>query len=114
MLAGVKPLICWLSPPCTGGSPVLNLTKEPRRSELIEKYKEQLEQTPNDSEKIMQFADIKMLELSRACSFWKLKPIRDFVDRYNMEHRVDIPRCPFWKEMKSKPNMSIGFKEMCC
>ena len=51
MLAETKHVILWLSPPCTGGSPVLNLTPEPRRTELIEHYREQMQQILDDCNK---------------------------------------------------------------
>ena len=36
----LKPVLGWFSPPCTGGSKVLNLCPEPRRSEIKDDHRE--------------------------------------------------------------------------
>ena len=95
MLAETKHVVVWLSPPCTGGSPVLNLTPEPRRTELIEHYQEQMQQILDDCNKLMSLANIRVLEFSKACSFWTLKQVRDFLERFKMNCQVDVARCAF-------------------
>ena len=43
----------------------------------------------------MSLANVRVLEFSKACSFWTLKQVRDFLERFKLNCQVDVARCAF-------------------
>ena len=64
-------LMCWASPPCTGGSPVINLIPEPRRSEIREQRMAEFKSLIESSRDVMLRCHVRCLELARPCMYWK-------------------------------------------
>ena len=68
----------WCSPPCTGGSPVLNLIPMPRRAQIQEDRFAEFLSLMNGCEEIMQLCPLKCLELSKSRTYWSTQEVIDF------------------------------------
>lgn len=68
----------WISPPCTGGSPIMNFVEPVRRAELVKRHFSVLVEILEHCD-FAKRAELKALELSNACSFWKEPIVVDFI-----------------------------------
>ena len=84
----------WLSPPCTGGSPLLNFNPPERRQELWDKHFSELKSILS-AMKWWSKADLRCLELSDCCSYWREELLINFLQLYNLEHFQKVDRCAF-------------------
>ena len=67
-------LIAHLSPPCTRGSPVQHLVSK-GKEEGLAAYTEEFEGLLRSARAIFEISDLRLVELSRQCSYWKLSLI---------------------------------------
>ena len=91
----VKPVLGWFSPPCTGGSKVLNLCPEPRRSEIKDDYLEEFLLLLPLGAEVISCCSTRVVEMSSQCTFWNLPQIRSLIQEQNLDHQVDVPRCMY-------------------
>ena len=85
----------WCSPPCTGGSPVLNLIPMPRRAQIQEDRFAEFLSLMNGCEEIMQLCPLKCLELSKSCTYWSTQEVIDFCVYWGLKHTSMYPRCAY-------------------
>ena len=64
----------WFSPPCSGGSPVLNLIANPRRAEIQQRHWNMFEVLLKKGQNTFLRCHVKCLELSKTCSYWDKVP----------------------------------------
>ena len=88
-------LLAWTSPPCTGGSPVLNLIPQPRRAELQEGHLKDFEGLLLKSHPIVSVCDLKILEMSQKCSYWRNESVQAFCRFHGLKFIVDVARCAY-------------------
>ena len=86
------PLIVWLSPPCTGGSPAQNLVQEKLDERVLNLY-HVFRRILRKSVALMNLADIKIMELSIACQFWKSDAVNRFSEHFQLGHTSYFDRC---------------------
>ena len=87
--------LCWVSPPCTGGSPLLNLTSQPRRDELIAMHRQEFENILKRSQPLISKTTYFALELSAACAYWKLPITFAFTQKGGVQSDVRFDRCAY-------------------
>ena len=83
----------WLSPPCTGGSPVQWLKREGIEHRLQAYWKEFLEFLL-DAGPILKVCDLRFVELSLYCSYWSTHEMQCFVADHAV-YMSKIDRCLF-------------------
>ena len=91
-------LLAWTSPPCAGGSPVLNLIPQPRRAELQEGHLKDFEGLLLKSHPIVSVCDLKVLEMSQKCAYWKNESVQAFCRFHGLKFIVDVARCAYVSE----------------
>ena len=87
-------LVTWLSPPCTGGSPAQSLSQrnfDQRVADLFVVFKKIV----RCSCAVFALGDIRILELSRYCRFWKSDLLRRFIEEYNINQTSYFDRCAY-------------------
>ena len=94
-----KQVIAWYSPPCTGGSPVLSLIQEPRRSEIQVEHFEEFKRLLACAHGIFEHCATRCLELSRCSTYWKDDEVVSFTQKHDLGFRCDVPRCGYKQEI---------------
>ena len=92
-------VLCWCSPPCTGGCPILNLIQPPRRSEIQEQRLKEFLDLMTACEPIMERGQIKCLELSKVCSYWSHNSVQAYCRMWGLRYVCDVPRCSYDNEV---------------
>ena len=80
--------MCWLSPPCTGGSPLLNLVGADRKQELFESYQAEFLNILKRAEPLLNRTSACGFELSASCSYWKLEGVESYLQKFRMLHET--------------------------
>lgn len=91
----LKAVMGWFSPPCTGGSKVLNLCPEPRRSELKNDHLEDFHRLLPLGAEILSCCQVRVIEMSAHCTFWGLQQVKDIIQEQCLDHQYDVPRCMY-------------------
>lgn len=84
----------WMSPPCTGGSPMMNFVEPGRRAEIVKRHFAVLVEILEHCEWI-RAAQFRALELSHFCSFWKEEAVTSFLSRQELNEVQRVDRCPY-------------------
>ena len=92
-------VLCWCSPPCTGGCPILNLIQPPRRSEIQEQRLKEFFALMTACEPIVECGQIKCLELSKVCSYWSHNSVQAYCRMWGLRYVCDVPRCSYDNEV---------------
>ena len=96
-------ILIWMSPPCTGGSPVLNFLEEDHRSFLRKQHWIEFLNILDCLKPIlkakMHCEKLLALELSHHCSYWGMPEVRDFLSEFGLSSSVRLDRCRFAKPM---------------
>ena len=103
---GIHPkalVLGWSSPPCTGGSPVLNLIPQPKRSELQKGHLEALERILGECHPILKICDVRVLEMSQRCSYWREELVQSFCRFHGLESILDVARCAYVNDVEKAP-----------
>lgn len=88
-------VLCWVSPPCTGGSPVLNLIAKARRLELQKEHFRTFSFLLSEATPIIEIANIRCLELSKSCTYWKTELIQTNCQLWGLRFMKEYPRCSY-------------------
>lgn len=88
-------VLCWVSPPCTGGSPVLNLIAKARRLELQKEHFRTFSFLLSEATPIIEIANIRCLELSKSCTYWKTELIQTNYQLWGLRFMKEYPRCSY-------------------
>ena len=88
----------WASPPCTGGSPVLHLIQQPRRGEIQSEHLKEFEDLMIQIHQVLTVCQIRVLEMSQRCSYWKDESVQSFCRVHEMRFVQDIARCAYVNE----------------
>ena len=91
----LKPVLGWFSPPCAGGSKVLNLCPEPRRSEIKDDHREKFLILLPFGVEIISRCTVRVVEMSSHCTFWTLQEVKDLIQDQALDHQHDVPRCMY-------------------
>ena len=102
-----RPTTVYVSPPCTGGSPAQNLKPDPERIEKHWMYFKALLRAANP---ILAKAQIRMLELSRSCTYWKTREVQRFLQRHDLIATSFFDRCAYSKSESVNPSGQIFAK----
>lgn len=87
-------IVSWISPPCTGGSPAQHLSpvgKDERIAKLFSVFRRILKTTTD----IVSCSDIRILELSRYCAFWKSQAVMAYIREFELNYTSYYDRCAF-------------------
>ena len=90
---GVK-FCVWMSPPCTGGSPMLNFLDPMRRAEIVKRHFGILVEILENC-RFAKSADIRCLELSHSCTLWKEECVVNFVSVLDLRYVHQVHRCMY-------------------
>ena len=103
-------ILAWESPPCTGGSPALFLTPEPRRSVLVESHLALFKKILKGCEKGTSVCKWKALELSNACSYWRQAFLINHQQRQGLPFQGKWDRCAYaaGNEVQAKHSYRIA------
>ena len=103
-------ILAWESPPCTGGSPALFLTPEPRRSVLVESHLALFKKILKGCEKVTSVCKWKALELSNACSYWRQAFLINHQQRQGLSFQGKWDRCAYaaGNEVQAKHSYRIA------
>lgn len=91
-------ILAWESPPCTGRSPALFLTPEPRRSVLVGSHLALFKRILKGCEKVTSVCSWKALELSHACSYWRQTFLSNHQQRQGLSFQGRWDRCAYMPE----------------
>ena len=83
-----------LSPPCTGGSPMQHLKQE-GFSERVRGLTEIFVRILSLGEIILRSCEVKTLELSRYCRYWKLPVVQAMIHKHNLTSTTYFDRCAY-------------------
>ena len=92
-------VLCWSSPPCTGGSPVLNLIAPPRRFELQETHFREFAHLLNERKSVMSVCHLRCLELSSHSTYWKSTLVQTVCQDLELRWVEVFPRCTYQIEL---------------
>ena len=97
-------LMCWASPPCTGGSPVINLIPEPRRSEIREQRMAAFVSLIESSRDVMLRCHVRCLELARPRMYWKEPLVQTYCLVGDLKHITIVQRCAYIHSERRGPS----------
>ena len=83
-------IVAWFSPPCIGGSKALDAADQRKfdsDSNLVDIVR--------SSQELIRFANVRCVEMSRACSFWKWQLVRCLVEEMNLSSTSYFSRCAY-------------------
>ena len=99
-------ILAWGSPPCTGGSPMLQLCSNGKS--LYERHWSEFVPILHDVESVFREGHVRALELSKSCRYWKEQEIELFVERQGLKHEIVVARCAFsTEEVRAKHEYRI-------
>ena len=91
-------VMCWFSPHCSGGSPVLNLIANPRRAEILQRHWDMIEVLLRKGRNTFLRCHAKCLELSKTCSYWDKVPVQTFCRDSGLFCSTLFHRCAYTNE----------------
>lgn len=89
-----KPLVVFGSPPCTGGSPEQFLRPE-GLAERLQNHWKTFVSIFKSMLPIFSLGDLRILELSRHCSYWKSSVVNEFLNRFELSACSYFHRCAY-------------------
>lgn len=115
--------VVWFSPPCAGGFPAQHLTGTKEEVDLrISDHFLGFAEILKWARPLLEMADVECLEMSRSCSFWKAKVVKDIIKTRALSCTLYYPRCMYddvGEEAKAQhvfrvqANASLGPTRIC-
>ena len=106
-------LMCWASPPCTGGSPVINLIPEPRRAEIREQRVAEFALLIESSRGIMMRCHVRCLELAKPSMYWKDSLVQTYCHEGDLKHVTIIQRCAYIQSEEAQAKHEFKVASNC-
>lgn len=90
-----KPCLAWFFPPCTGGSPVLNLIEEIRRTEIQLQHWKEFCEIVQSAKPLLSVCFFKAVKMSVACTYWRTEIMTNMIQELELRIRCNIHRCSY-------------------